>query len=236
MRSRSHNGGPRVDPDSLRLDPGSHASPRDGVCLLELASMIAEEPFSDRPRCVCVVISAFLRSWNDRSSHAQRQRLRPYARRVVGSRARRSVTRRRRDICLTWAGADLTGNWVSRALRRFGMRLRILALCGLRPALRLNEGAGELASRVVFSRYGSEAGLRLVGTLLDVGSELGRPGSRAGTGQDALAQAVVEAAIRDPVPLPHGPGSGNGNGNGHGHANGNGNGNGRVPEPVSADR
>jgi hypothetical protein len=69
-----------------------------------------------------------------------------------------------------------------------------------------------------------------------VGSEFGRPGSRAGTGQDALAQAVVEAAIRDPVPLPHGPGSGNGNGNGHGHANGNGNGNGRVPEPVSADR
>ena len=227
MRSRSHNGGTRVDLDSLRLDPGSHASPRDGVCLLELASMIAEEPFSDRPRCVCVVISAFLRSWNDRSSHAERQRLRPYARRVVGSRARRSVTRRRRDICLTWAGADLTGNWVSRALRRFGMRLRILALCGLRPALRLNEGAGEFASRVVFSRYDSEAGLRLVGTLLEVGSELERPGNRAATGDDALAQAVVEAAIRDPVPLPHPPGSGNGNGNGNGHANGNG----RAPEP-----
>jgi hypothetical protein len=218
----------RVDLDSLRLDPGSHASPRDGVCLLELASMIAEEPFSDRPRCVCVVISAFLRSWNDRSSHAERQQLRPYARRVVGSRARRSVTRRRRDICLTWAGADLTGNWVSRALRRFGMRLRILALCGVRPALRLNEGAGELASRVVFSRYGSEAGLRLVGTLLEVGSELERPLARAVAGRDALAQAVVEAAIRDPVPLEV---AGRGVNGSNGHANGsNGNGSGRAPE------
>jgi hypothetical protein len=227
MRSRLDNGRPRVDLDSLRLDPGSHASPRDGVCLLELASMIAEEPFSDRPRCVCVVISAFLRSWNDRSSHAQRQRLRPYAKRVVGSRATRSVTRRRRDICLTWAGADLTGNWLSRALRRFGMRLRILALCGTRPALRLNEGAGELASRVVFSRYGSEAGLRLVGALLEVGSELERPGARAAPGRDPLAQAAVEAAVRDPVPLDVTSVDGNGF-NGHGS---NGNGNGRTPEP-----
>lgn len=231
MRTRSDSGGVRVDLDSLRLDPGSHASPRDGVCLLELVSMIAEEPFSDRPRCACVVIAAFLRSWNDRSSHAERQRLRPYARRVVGSRTRRSITRRRRDICLTWAGADLTGNWVSRALRRFGMRLRIMALCGVRPALRLNEGAGELASRVVFSRYGSEAGLRLVGTLLEAGTGDERPGA----GRDPLARAVVEAAIRDPVPL---DAVGHANGS-NGHANGSGaNGNGREAEAehVSGER
>lgn len=214
MRTRSDNGGVRVSPDSLRLDPGSHDSPRDGVCLMELVSMIAEEPFSDRPRCACPVIAAFLRGWNDRSSHAERQRLRPYARRVVGSRARRSITRRRRDICLTWAGADLTGNRVGRVLRRFGMRLRIMALCGVRSALRLNEGAGELASRVVFSRYGSEAGLRLVGTLLDVSMGDERPGTGTASDDDPLARAVVEAAIRDPAPLPHAPASGNGNGNG----------------------
>jgi hypothetical protein len=226
MRTRSDNGEVRVDLDSLRLDPGSHASPRDGVCLLELTSMIAEEPFSDRPRCVCVVIAAFLRGWNDRSSHAERQQLRPYARRVVGSRARRSITRRRRDICLTWAGADLTGNWVSRAMRRFAMRLRIMALCGVRSGLRLNEGAGDLASRVVFSRYGSEAGLRLVGTLLEVGADDERPSAREVTGQDALARAVVEAAIRDPKPLDAAGFAANGS---NGHANGS-EGNGRAPE------
>jgi hypothetical protein len=166
---------------------------------------------------VCLVIAAFLRGWNDRSSHAERQRLRPYARRVVGSRARRSITRRRRDICLTWAGADLTGNWVSRAVRRFAMRLRIMGLCGVRSGLRLNEGAGELASRVVFSRYGSEAGPRLVGTLLEVGTDDERPGAPTATGHDALARAAVEAAIREPVPLPTVPTSGNGNGNGNGN-------------------
>jgi hypothetical protein len=218
MTQQSDTGRVRVDVDSVLLEPGTHRSASDGVCLLELASVMARERFSDRPRCVCVVIAAFLRGWNDRSSHAERQRLRPYARRIVGSRSRRSVTRRRRDICLTWGGADLTGNWASRAIRRLGMRLRILALVGPRPALRLNEGAGELASRVVFSQYGSEAGLRLVDTLLVVGSEVdgiavGDRHADPVQGGDAIVRALVESALRRPVALPDGP---------HRQSNGNG--------------
>jgi hypothetical protein len=216
MARWSNSGGTAVNVDSLRLEPGRHRSPRDGVCLLELTSILAEEEFSDRPRCVCKVIAAFLRSWNDRSSHAQRQRLRPYATQVIGSRAGGIVTRRRRDICLIWAGADLSGHALSQAVRRLGMRLRIVTLCGIRPALRLNEGAGELAARIVFARYDSETGLRLIDTLLDVGTE--REGEYPASGprtDDALARAVVERALRDPVPVPHAAASANGNGNGH---------------------
>ena len=192
---------------SVRLDPGAHRSPSHGVCLLELASLMAREKFSDRPRCVCVVIAAFLRDWNDRSGYAQRQRLRPYARRVIGSRAGRSVTHRRRDVCLIWAGADLSGNWVSRAFRRTAMRLRILAILGIRPALRLNEGAGQLAARVVFSRYDSRDG-----TEPDRHTARDRLGARArscvgrdGRDGDALARAVVESAVRPPGAAPRGP-------------------------------
>ena len=213
--------------DSLRLEPGRHRSPRDGLCLLELASILAREEFSDRPRCVCKVIAAFLRGWNDRSGHAQRQRLRPYAKRVIGSTARRHVTHRRRDICLIWAGANLSGNVLSRAMRRFGMRVRILTLVGVRPALRLNEGAGELAARVVFARYDSATGLRLVDTLLEVGSETEAEASRNGSGGEALARAVVERALSEPVPLPPVPANGNGNGNGNGHQV-------KAPERVAA--
>jgi hypothetical protein len=205
-----------VNLDSLRLEPGKHRSPRDGVCLLELTSILAREEFSDRPRCVCEVIAAFLRGWNDRSSHAERQRLRPYATRVIGSRAGRGATSRRRDVCLIWAGADLSGNALSRAVRRLGMRLRILGLVGVGPALRLNEGAGEIAARVVFSRYDSATGLRLVDTLLDIGTEREREARPGGSGEpDALARAIVERALRDPVPLPTAAPNGNGNGNGH---------------------
>jgi hypothetical protein len=218
----SDSGRFEVNVDSVRLDPGAHRSPRDGVCLLELASLMARERFSDRPRCVCVVIAAFLRDWNDRAGHAQRQDLRPYARRVIGSRARRSATHRRRDVCLIWAGANLSGGWASRAMRRMAMRLRILAILGIRPALHLNEGAGQLAARVIFSRYDSEAGLRLVDELLEIGSD--RHASGGGRGGDAFSRAVVEGALRYPGPLP-GPtpnGNGNRNGNGNGSANGNG--------------
>jgi hypothetical protein len=210
----------RVDLDSVRLESGSHRSPRDGVCLLELTSILAEEEFSDRPRCACEVIAAFLRAWNDRSSHAERQRLRPYARRLIGSRARRSVTRRRRDICLIWAGVDPGGNALSRAMRHFAVRMRILALIGIRPALRLNEGAGELAARVVFSRYDFDTGLWLVDTLLEVGTEL--DDAAPGSGDRNAARAAVERALRDAAPLPVPPKPGNGDGNGNGHANGNG--------------
>ena len=45
--------------------------------MVELASLIAQEEFSDRPRCVCPVIGAFLRGWNDRAPYAERQRLGP---------------------------------------------------------------------------------------------------------------------------------------------------------------
>jgi hypothetical protein len=144
------------------------------------------------------------------------------------------VTRRRRDICLIWAGVDLGGNALSRAMRHFAVRMRILALVGIRPALRLNEGAGELAARVVFSRYDFQTGLRLVDTLLEVGTELedAAPGSRPG---DA-ARAVVERALRDPAPPPPLPATGNGNGNENGRVNGNGQADGNGHREVVRDR
>jgi hypothetical protein len=226
-----------VNLHSVRLDPGAHRSPRDGVCLMELASLMAEEKFSDRPRCACVVIAAFLRDWNDRSGYAHRQRLRPYARRVVGSRASRTVTHRRRDVCLIWSGANLSGNWLSRAIRRTAMRLRILALVGVRPALRLNEGAGQLAARMVFSQYDSQTGLMLVDELLEIGSPDQSDAVAEGDGRDGnvLARAVVESAIRHPVPLPDPTAGGTGNGNGNGHPNGNGHRSAEAPQRVPAD-
>jgi len=204
MSARTETGRSALTLKSLRLDPGAHESPRHGVCIVELASVIAHERFSDRPDCVCEVIAAFLRSWNDRSSHAERQRLIPYARRIVGSRAGPRVTRLRRDMCLSWAGADLTGNAVSRFAWRTAMRARILVLCGLRPALRLNQGAGELAARAVFGRHDPETALRLVSTLLSVGAPSGppHPNGNGGANPDGVeldlerARALVERAVQ----------------------------------------
>jgi hypothetical protein len=121
-------------------------------------------------------------------------------------------------------------------MRRLAMRARIMAILGIRPALRLNEGAGQLAARVVFSRYDAETGLMLVDDLLQIGSEQEPDGTAEGDGRDgqALARAIVESAVRHPVPLPPPASTGNGNSNGNGHANGNGS-SAEVPERVPAD-
>jgi hypothetical protein len=179
----------------VRLSPGSHSSPEEGVCVVELASVLAREKFSDRPRCVCAVIGAFLRGWNDRATYADRQRLAPYAARIVGSRGNREVTRARRDLCLEWAGADLSHGPARRALARAGTRLRIAVYCGLEAGLRLNEGAGDYASRVVAVRGDADAALELLEALLAVGA----PATR----RSPTARVEV-------------------NGNGHAPANGNG--------------
>jgi hypothetical protein len=154
----------------VRLSPGAHTSPREGVCVVEMASLIAGEEFGDRPRCVCPVIGAFLRGLNDRAPHGERQRLMPYASRIVGSRGDRKVTRRRRDMCLNWAGADLHGGAVRRLLSRVAIRVRMAVFCGLGVAVRANDGAGDFAARVALARRDAIGAFELLDNLLAVGA------------------------------------------------------------------
>src|SRR5256714_9342914 len=124
------------------LEPGSHRSREDGVCIVELASIVGGGRFSDRPRCVCRVLAAFLRGWNDRAGYADRQRLYPYASRVVGTGGYRRISRIRRDRCLSWAGAKVDRGPIGRVAARLGIRVRIAWSAGLWPAFRLKATAG----------------------------------------------------------------------------------------------
>jgi hypothetical protein len=71
--------------EEIILQSGAHTSPNEGMCVMEAVAYFAGEPFSDHPDCVCPVIGAFLRSWNDGVDDAFRQRLKPYIPRVVGT-------------------------------------------------------------------------------------------------------------------------------------------------------
>ena len=126
------------------------------------------------------MIGAFLRGWNDRAPYAERQRLSPYAQRIVGSRGGGRVTRERRDICLQWAGADLGHGAVRRLWSRAATRVRIAIFCGLDAAVRLNEGAGDYAARVAMAKADAEGAFELLETLLATGEErrLGPPPAR----------------------------------------------------------
>jgi hypothetical protein len=160
---------------TVRLSQGKHRDPDHGACVMELASMLAGEPFSDRPRCVDPVIAGFLRTYNDGIDDRRRQDLYPLAAEVVGSRSVSSVQAERAQMCLRWAQDRYDA-------RRRGAR-RLLPLRPLLPDGRLgDDAAGTLAGRVAVKQAckrradgAHEAALLFVRELLAVGGE--RPDS-----------------------------------------------------------
>jgi hypothetical protein len=105
-----------VSYQTITLSKGKHDSPQDGVCVMELASMLADEPFSDHPQSVCPVIGAFLRAYNDRIDDGRRQDLYSYAAKVVGSRASANVQHARAERVSAWALELRWGRWLRRVV------------------------------------------------------------------------------------------------------------------------
>src|SRR5215218_7369071 len=98
-----------VSHQTVRLARGRHASQHAGVCVMELASMLAHEPFSDRSPSISPTIGAFLRTYNDGLSDERRQDLFAAAALVIGSARGRAIERQRIDACLRFALMHGTG-------------------------------------------------------------------------------------------------------------------------------
>jgi hypothetical protein len=155
---------------TVRLSQGKHRDPDHGACVMELASMLAGEPFSDRPRCVDPVIAGFLRTYNDGIDDRRRQDLYPLAAAVVGSRTVSSVQAERARLCLRWAEERY-------GARHRGMR-RLMPRRPLLPDGRLgDDAAGTLAGRVAVKQAckrraegAHEAAVAFVHELLAVGA------------------------------------------------------------------
>ena len=151
---------------TVRLTRGKHDSPRSGACVMEVASMLAGEPFSDRPECVCPVVGAFLRACNDSIDDDRRHYA--YAAEVVGSRACSSVEQARVDRLNEWTEQRRRSSRPGRLLPNW---LRAIALY---PAW--GEVAGSVAARSI-RRHNDEthaAVLALLDELLAIGSGVDR--------------------------------------------------------------
>jgi hypothetical protein len=156
---------------TIRLSKGKHASPSEGACVMELASMLAGEPFSDRPATVCPVIAGFMRAYNDRVDDDRRQDLYRYAAEVVGSRAAPEIEHARERRCLEWAdvmrrqrprplrwmgrggpgsvdrrlGLDAAGTYAARSIRRHGDRTHAAALALVDEMIAMGRGTSAKA-------------------------------------------------------------------------------------------
>jgi hypothetical protein len=114
-----------VNYQTARLVVGHHAGPDDGVCVMELASMLAGEPFSDHPRSVSPTLAGLLRGYNDGLDYRRRQTLKHYASASVGTARGRTVERERRRLVRAWL-ADLDP--ATGSLAAIGRRLAMLDL------------------------------------------------------------------------------------------------------------
>jgi hypothetical protein len=113
---------------TIKLSKGKHSSAETGACVMELASMLAGEQFSDHPQTVCPMVGSFLRAYNDSIDEARRQDLYEYASRVVGSRAHTDVEHARAEILMAWSAEMRMRRWsrslVPARIRRFMLRRR----------------------------------------------------------------------------------------------------------------
>jgi hypothetical protein len=70
---------------SVPVAAGRHPLPGDQACLMELASVLAREPWGDHPASVHPVLAAVARAVNDRVSDGTRDSLAPLVPRMIGT-------------------------------------------------------------------------------------------------------------------------------------------------------
>jgi hypothetical protein len=170
-----------VSHQTVTLARGKHASPRSGACVMELASMLAGEGFTDRPASVCPIVAAFLRAYNDAIDDGRRQDLYRFAAAAVGTRGSAALARRRAARCLE----EL------RAVRRrpFGTLVAPRALP--ESAAGMERVAGRLARELNRAGAGSHGrALRLADELIAMGDA-----AVSAYGPDALSRAGRSRAV-----------------------------------------
>ncbi len=157
-----------VSHQTVRLSAGKHSSPQEGACVMELASMLAGEQFTDHPACVCPVIGSFLRAYNDSVDDDRRQDL--YAtRRGSSAAARRArVQRARADRLAQWS----SDTFLMRYSRLLPERIARAVACLHKPPLAI-EALGASAAHAIprHTPHTHAAALALIEELLAIGSE-----------------------------------------------------------------
>ena len=110
------------------LASGGHSEKSKQMCAMEAAAYIAREPWSDHPECVCPVIGAFMRSWNDALPDGERTTLLlPLIPKTIGTRGSDKLAERRALMATDWLVRVNTPAW----LRLAGLTIHADALAAL---------------------------------------------------------------------------------------------------------
>jgi hypothetical protein len=103
-----------LDLDSTILDEGKHNDPESGMCIMEAVAYITGE-WTDHPKCVCPTISAFLRTWNDSLKTEERQNLKPYILKCLGTNGGQELALKRSYMAADWYARVFVPAWLRTA-------------------------------------------------------------------------------------------------------------------------
>lgn len=120
-----------VNLDEIVLFRSGHSPDQPEKCFNEWATYIAGEPHSASPHCVDPVISQIAMRLNDRWSDEDRQKLKPYLLKVLGTRADKETERRRAYMALDWSARVAMPLW----LRTAGLEADARLLEALAPVV-----------------------------------------------------------------------------------------------------
>ena len=156
---------PPINYQTIKLSRGRHSSPEHGACVMELASMLAGEGFTDHPRSVSRPIASFLRGYNDLLDDQRRADLYRYAAQTVGTASSPTVEHARIEHMLAWADRL----WIERSSKSLLGRMRLRRAVKERSAD--PEPAGTYAVHAIgkVSDESHAQALRLVDELIAMG-------------------------------------------------------------------
>ena len=110
------------------LGTGKHKDIEHGMCVMEATAYIAGEPWSDKPQCVCPVITTFMVTWNDSlpSDDERNRLLKPLIPLIVGTRSTPEIEKKRSYMVLDWLIRVYTPKWLDLvpALQEHAVALR----------------------------------------------------------------------------------------------------------------
>jgi len=90
-----------LDLAALQLAYGAHKATDKEMCVMEAVAFVAGERWSDHPKCASPVLGAFCRSFNDSMDDLDRQKLKPFIPRLVGTN-----TGKKDDEVRAWLATD----------------------------------------------------------------------------------------------------------------------------------
>jgi hypothetical protein len=95
------------------LKSGGHTPNDTKMCVMEAVAWVTHKDWTDHPPCVCPVIGAFMRAWNDGLPEEERTSiLLPYIPRLLNTKGDTALEQRRATMAADWLIRTHTVAWL----------------------------------------------------------------------------------------------------------------------------